>query len=119
LETYNVTGQYKYILSPGVKGQFKTTMKDTGSGIPILDKNEIDGYGVLSTNSVFSGGGFVGQWQDIVIAQFGGFSFKIDDLTRARNDETVITVNCFFDYAPRWIKTVGVTTVGPVIPFSV
>ena len=62
LEQHNVTGDIKFILSPLMKALLKTTKKDEGSGLFVMEEGEIDGLPVLSTSACM--GLAVGNWAD-------------------------------------------------------
>lgn len=99
LEQQNVTGDIKFILSPLMKALLKTTKKDEGSGVFVMEDGEIDGLPVLSTSACM--GLAIGNWADYVIAQWGGIDLTIDPYSQATNGKVRLVVNAYFDAKPR------------------
>ena len=99
LEQQNVTGDIKFILSPLMKALLKTTKKDEGSGLFVMEDGEIDGLPVLSTSACM--GLAIGNWADYVIAQWGGIDLTIDPYSQATNGKVRLVVNAYFDTKPR------------------
>ena len=99
LEQQNVTGDIKFILSPSMKALLKTTKKDEGSGLFVMEDGEIDGLPVLSTSACM--GLAIGNWADYVIAQWGGIDLTIDPYSQATNGKVRLVVNAYFDAKPR------------------
>lgn len=99
LEEANVRGDFKYIVSPAIKAKLKTTSKDTGSGIFVMQGNEVDGIPVLSTSACK--GLVVGNFNDYVIGQWGGIDLTIDPYSQATNGKVRLVVNAYFDAKPR------------------
>ena len=99
LEQQNVTGDIKFILSPLMKALLKTTKKDEGSGLFVMEDGEIDGLTVLSTSACM--GLAIGNWADYVIAQWGGIDLTIDPYSQATNGKVRLVVNAYFDAKPR------------------
>lgn len=99
LEQQNVTGDIKFIVSPLIKAVLKTTSKDSGSGVFVMEDGEVDGLPVLSTSACM--GLAVGNWADYVIAQWGGIDLTIDPYSQATNGKVRLVVNAYFDAKPR------------------
>ena len=99
LEQQNVTGDIKFILSPLMKALLKTTKKDEGSGVFVMEDGEIDGLPVLSTSACM--GLAIGNWADYVIAQWGGIDLTIDPYSQATNGKVRLVVNAYFYAKPR------------------
>jgi HK97 family phage major capsid protein len=101
LEAQNVH-DYKYLLSPAMKSFLRSTPKTAGNAIFIYsDNDEINGYKALSSNSVPSGLGFVGNWTDYVVAQWGGIDVVVDQYTLASSGLIRLVVNSYWDGKPR------------------
>jgi len=75
LENANVYGNIHYIVSPSAKAILRTTSKDSGSGLFIMDNNEINGIPVLSSSAVATKGVLLGNFADYVIAQWGAIKY--------------------------------------------
>lgn len=99
LEDANVTGDVKYIVSPSIKAKLKTTSKDKGSGVFVMQNGEVDGVPVLCTSACK--GLVVGNWADYVIAQWGSIDLTIDPYSQATNGKVRLVVNAYFDAKPR------------------
>ena len=99
LEEADVNGDIKYIVSPAIKALLKTTSKDTGSGLFVMEGNEVDGIPVLSTSA--SKGIVVGNFADYVIGQWGSIDLTVDPYSQATNGKVRLVVNAYFDAKPR------------------
>jgi HK97 family phage major capsid protein len=101
LEGANVRGDIKFIVSPSAKATLKTTKIDAGSGKFVMEGNEVNGYPVLSTSAVAGKGVIYGNFNDLVIAQWGGIDLTVDPYTQAANGMVRIVINAYFDAKPR------------------
>lgn len=99
LEEANVSGDFKYIVSPSAKARLKTTKKDAGSGLFVMENGEIDGIPVLSTSACK--GVLLGKFDDYVIGQWGSIDLTIDPYSQATNGNVRLVVNAYFDAKPR------------------
>ena len=99
LEEANVSGDIKYIVSPAIKARLKTTSKDAGSGLFVMENGEVDGIPVLSTSACK--GIVVGNFEDYVIGQWGSIDLTIDPYSQATNGKVRLVVNAYFDAKPR------------------
>lgn len=110
LEEANVSGDVKYIVSPAIKASLKTTAKDAGSGLFVMEGNEVDGVPVLSTSACK--GIVLGNFEDYVIAQWGGVDLTVDPYSQATNGKVRLVVNAYFDAKPRRAEAFVAKTVG-------
>lgn len=99
LEEANVSGDFKYIVSPSAKARLKTTKKDAGSGLFVMENGEIAGIPVLSTSACK--GVLLGKFDDYVIGQWGSIDLTIDPYSQATNGNVRLVVNAYFDAKPR------------------
>lgn len=99
LEEANVSGDFKYIVSPSAKAKLKTTKKDAGSGLFVMENGEIDGIPVLSTSACK--GVLLGKFDDYIIGQWGSIDLTIDPYSQATNGNVRLVVNAYFDAKPR------------------
>lgn len=76
LEEKNVGGNIKFIASPAAKAVLRTTaVGGTKSDLRMLmEGNEIDGISTLVTNGMTSKGLILGNFNDLVIGQWGGIN---------------------------------------------
>jgi HK97 family phage major capsid protein len=100
LEAENVRN-YTYLLSPSMKSFLRTMPKEAGSALFVYENGEISGYKALSSNGVPSDYGYVGDWSDYVIAQWGGIDIVVDQYTLASQGLIRLVVNTYFDGKPR------------------
>lgn len=96
LEEANVYGDIKYIVSPAIKAQLKTTAKTEGAFV--MEDNEVDGIPVLSTSACK--GIVLGNFENYVIAQWGAIDLTIDPYSQAANGKVRLVVNAYFDAKP-------------------
>lgn len=103
LEEKNVGGNIKFIASPAAKAVLRaTTVGGTKSDIRmIMDGNEIDGIPTLVTNGMTSKGLILGNFNDLVIGQWGGIDLTVDPYTQAANGKIRLVVNAYFDAKPQ------------------
>lgn len=110
LEEHNVSGDIKFIVSPEFKAKLKTTPKDAGSGLFVMQNNEVDGLPVLSTSACK--GLVLGNFTDYVIGQWGSIDLTIDPYSQATNGKVRLVVNAYFDAKPRRAEAFVVRTLG-------
>lgn len=109
-------GKLGYITNPAARGKLKTVQLDAGSGLFVWDRdNMLNGYRTGVTTNVPSnltkGGGsdlsalIFGNFEDLVIAQWGGLDMVIDGYTQAANAQVRIVINSWWDVALRWAQS--------------
>lgn len=103
LEEKNVGGNIKFIASPAAKAVLRTTaVGGTKSDLRMLmEGNEIDGISTLVTNGMTSKGLILGNFNDLVIGQWGGIDLTVDPYTQAANGKIRLVVNAYFDAKPQ------------------
>ena len=103
LEEKNVGGNIKFIASPAAKAVLRTTaVGGTKSDLRMLmEGNEIDGISTLVTNGMTSKGLILGNFNDLVIGQWGGIDLTVDPYTQAANGKIRLVVNAYFDAKPK------------------
>lgn len=97
LEEANVRGDIKFVVSPSAKAKLKTTKLDAGSGKFAMEGNEVNGYPVLCTSAVAGKGVIYGNFNDLVIGQWGGIDLTVDPYTQAANGKVRLVINAYFD----------------------
>ena len=99
LEKKNVYGDIKFIVSPDAKYILRNTaVGGTKSDFKmIMSDGEIDGIPTLCTNAVASKGTILGNFNDLVIGQWGGIDLTVDPYTQAANGKIRLVVNAYFD----------------------
>ena len=106
LEEGNVTGNFKFIVSPAIKATLKTT---TVSGQKsdlrmIMEDGEVNGYDVISTSN--AKGIAFGNFADYVVAQWGSIDLTVDPYTQAARGCVRLVINAYFDAKPRRSGTI-------------
>lgn len=99
----------KYITNAAGKGILKVASKVSGQNGFILDGKEMNGYEVLVTNAVANAlqagtdenGILFGNFNDLVIGQWGGLDLIVDPYTVAKEGKVRIVINAYFDAKPR------------------
>ena len=66
-----------------------------------MEGNEIDGISTLVTNGMTSKGLILGNFNDLVIGQWGGIDLTVDPYTQAANGKIRLVVNAYFDAKPQ------------------
>ena len=99
LENNNVYGDLKYIVSPNTKAVMRTTSMDKGSGKFLYENNEVLGIPAYSTCSVVNKGAILGDFRQMVIANFGALDIVVDEVSRAAYGQIRLVVNFYVDYA--------------------
>lgn len=106
-------GALAYLTTPGIRGKLKKTKIDTGSGIFVWGQNEggLNGYGaVVSTQvpSTLTKGSstdchaiIFGNWNELILAQWGGYDLVVDPYTRSKEALVVLVANSWWDIAVR------------------
>jgi len=106
-----------WITSPNVRNKWKAIAK-TGVGVtsvvPIFlwpenspyndgsNDGVVNGYRAAATNQVLNDLVFFGNWDDVILAQFGdGLELIVNPYTRASEASVQIVVNSFWDIAVR------------------
>lgn len=119
------SGKLNYLINPKTRGTFKKTKHEAGDfNYLMTPQNEINGYGVLTSNHVpsnltkGSGTGLsalvFGDLTQILIAQWGLMDFTVDPYTRKKEGLIEVTVNLYVDLAIKqpkaFTKIVGLIT---------
>jgi len=110
-------GSLGYLTNSKVRAALKKTKLDTGSGLFIMgqDSKELNGYKAAFSNLVPSNLTKVngetthenlsaiifGNFNDMIIGQWGGLDLIVDQYTKAKNNQLQITVNSLWDVAIR------------------
>lgn len=121
LAAYNAdAGNMAYVTSPQVRGTLKGAPK-IGSTFPIFiweegnwndgtNDGEVNGYRAAATNQISENKVVFGNWNDAVVALWGGFDVVVDPYTLATSAEVQITINTWLDLALRHVKSFAWST---------
>jgi HK97 family phage major capsid protein len=97
VENANVTGQMKYLLSPGAKAELRAMAKSTKSTQLVFEGGEVDGVPAVVTSNV-AGKNFVyGDFSNIAVGSWGDIEITIDEYTQAVNGCVRLVINAYFD----------------------
>ncbi len=81
-----------YVVSPDVEAELKSTPKDAGSGIMVLENGRMNGYPVLVSNAVDGYVGF-GVFSNFLIQKVGTPDLVVDNLSRSKENITEVNFN--------------------------
>lgn len=105
-------GSLSYITNSKVRGALKTTLKANGVPGYIWEKNEVNGYSALASNILPSdlrkgaaqglSCAIFGNFNDLLIFQWGGLDLTIDNLTLADEAAIKVTLNAYHDIFLRY-----------------
>jgi len=96
-------GNLAYIGRTNMRGALKTTKKDAGSGMFVLEGNEVNGYPYIASNQGTDGNLYFGNWSDLLIGMWGGLDLVVDDsalaLSGGRRLIAFQTIDCAVRHA--------------------
>jgi len=102
-------GKIAYILNSATRGKMKTVAKDAGSGLFLMpDNGVLNGERTFISNSVRSNltkgsssgvcsEAFFGNWDDLIIASWGGLDIVVDPYSLNKSNQIEVVVNGFYD----------------------
>ena len=99
LEENNVSGKFKYALSPKAKAYLRSTVKGHNATGMILEYNEVDGTPFEISSVVPQNQLVYGNWNDVVLATWGEASIKIDDSIGYANGLIRVYLTSYVDWA--------------------
>ena len=85
-------GTAAYVVSPDVEAELKSTPKDAGSGVMVLENGYMNGYPVLVSN-VVDGYVGVGVFDNFLIQKVGTPDLVVDNLSRSKENITEVNFN--------------------------
>lgn len=106
-------GTRRWVSTPSVMGAWKTTTKDTGSGLFLIENNACNGYEFFDTNllgSEFAGRVVFGNFLDSVIAEWAGIDVTVDPYTLSDSGRVRITALTHVDLAFQHLESFVVST---------
>lgn len=102
LEEANIYGPRKYVMAPSTSAILRSTRKDAGSGLFVMDNNQVNGIDCYTTTNVVSKGLILGDWSELVVGSWsGGLTFSIDDISKIDEGKIRLIVNSFWDVLVR------------------
>lgn len=106
-------GSLCYVTNSKVRGKMKTVLKDAGSGLYLWDNGDfVNGYKVYISNSMPStltkgsssgvcSSMYFGNFNDLMILQWGGIDLVIDGVTLAKSNQIEVVANGYYDIIVR------------------
>jgi len=76
-------GSPVYLMNAAMRGNLKTTKKDAGSGIFLMEGGEVNGYRGVLSNQVASNDLWFGNFADLIIGYFSGLDLMVDPYTHS------------------------------------
>lgn len=103
-------GRLAFLTTPGIRGQLQKTKTDSGSGLFVWNQKEslLDYRALVSTqvpSDLTKGTSnnchsiIYGNWEELILAQWGGLDLVIDPYSKAKSGEVTIVANSFWDIA--------------------
>jgi HK97 family phage major capsid protein len=76
-------GSPVYLMNAAMRGNLKTTKKDAGSGIFLMENGEVNGYRGVLSNQVASNDLWFGNFADLLIGYWSGLDIMVDPYTNS------------------------------------
>ena len=102
-------GKMAYLFNAATRGKMKTVVRDAGSGLFLWDDDgNVNGERTFVTNAVRSNltkgsssgvcsEAYFGNWEDLIIASWGGLDIVVDPYSLSLSNQIQIGVNGYYD----------------------
>lgn len=98
VESNNVYGDMKYLLSTSAKADLRAMPKSTKNTQLVMEGGEIDGTPAVVTSNVEGAGYYAyGNFENLAVASWGDIDITVDEYTQAVNGCVRLVVNAYFD----------------------
>jgi HK97 family phage major capsid protein len=94
-------GSPVYLMNAAMRGGLKTKAKDAGSGLFVMEGNEVNGYRGVLSNQVESGDLWFGNFADLIIGYFSGLDLMVDPYTHSTSGTVRVVAMQDVDIAVR------------------
>ena len=94
-------GSPVYLMNAAMRGNLKTTKKDAGSGIFIMENGEVNGYAGVLSNQVAANDLWFGNFADLIIGYFSGLDLMVDPYTHSTSGTVRVVAMQDVDIAVR------------------
>ena len=94
-------GSPVYLMNAAMRGNLKTTKKDAGSGIFIMENGEVNGYRGVLSNQVAANYLWFGNFADLIIGYFSGLDLMVDPYTHSTSGTVRVVAMQDVDIAVR------------------
>ena len=100
LESANVYSEnIRYAVNPKAKAVLRTVKRDSGSGLFVWEKNQIECIDAYSSNSLSEKAIILGDWSQMLVCFFGGnVRMTVDTISKAVENMTRIVVSLDVNY---------------------
>jgi HK97 family phage major capsid protein/HK97 family phage prohead protease len=96
-----LTGNLAYVTTSPIVGGLKTTSKDSGSGLFLMEGGQANGYPVAVRNGITAKRIVFGNWSDVLIGMWGVLDVMPDRAAKAASGGLVLRVFQDIDVAVR------------------
>jgi HK97 family phage major capsid protein/HK97 family phage prohead protease len=94
-------GSPVYLMNAAMRGGLKTTKKDAGSGMFIMENGEVNGYRGVLSNQVESNDLWFGNFADLLIGYWSGLDIMVDPYTNSTSGTVRVVAMQDVDVAVR------------------
>jgi HK97 family phage major capsid protein/HK97 family phage prohead protease len=94
-------GSPVYLMNAAMRGGLKTTKKDAGSGMFVMEGNEVNGYRGVLSNQVAAGDLWFGNFADLIIGYFSGLDIMVDPYSNSTSGTVRVVAMQDVDIAVR------------------
>jgi len=109
IEADNVpTANAVWIMHPNDYARIANTSQDSGSGRFVIDENGLLGRRVIQTTKATESTVYLGVWEHLIVAQFGGVDLIVDPYTAATAAKVSITSHMMSDVNVRHAQAFNV-----------
>lgn len=97
VETANVLGECKYIVSPKAKAVLRAMPKSAKNTQLVMEGGEIDGVPTYVTSNVSDSKAVYGDFTNLAVGQWGAIDLIVDPYTKAADGQVRLVINAYFD----------------------
>ena len=94
-------GSPVYLMNAAMRGNLKTTKKDAGSGIFLMENGEVNGYQGVLSNQVEANDLWFGNFADLLIGYWSGLDIMVDPYTNSTSGTVRVVAMQDVDVAVR------------------
>ncbi len=85
-------GSLGFVTTPSVRGKLKTTVKESGTGLFLLEGNQLNGYPVHVCSQLASNRILFGDFSQCLVGFWGVLDVKADEATKAASGGLILRV---------------------------
>lgn len=94
-------GNLAYITDAATYGGLKTTKKDAGSGMFVIENGQANGYNVIRSQQATAGNVYFGNFSDLLIGMWAGLDILVDPYTASSSGNVRVRAIQTVDVAVR------------------